>query len=164
MLRLPTLVMAGSFVLGAASGPPCAGQEPLNLPKGVIHVALPPGEFRMEHIMKDGKPLVRVSVGKTVIDAQVVYLGDGKHATVFEATKEGTLWKRPNGKGFVFGGGVGTYEPGTRIGVLGGHYYRVEQLKAGSIYLTTPSILIDFTQDKEVPNNWRGVASTILSE
>jgi hypothetical protein len=144
MYRFATVLMFAVGVFGTATSPPCAGQEAPALPEGVTHVALPPGTLEMRHILKDGKPLLRLYVGKTVIHGRDLYLGDGKLATKYEAKKEGVHWAGPSGrKGFVFGSGF-THEPGSTIGVEGGHYWKVEQLKPGSVYVTTPSVKFEF--------------------
>ena len=128
----------------AATPLPCSTEEYLDLPEGVIHVALPPGAIKMEYTVKNGKPLLRLTAGKAVIEARTVFLGDGKAATQFEATKEGIHWPSAKGeKGFVVDGEI-THEPGSTIGVLGGDYLTVDQLKPGSVYVTTPSIKFDF--------------------
>jgi hypothetical protein len=144
MYRFATVVLTGLLVLGIAISPPCAGQEPLVLPEGVTHVALPPGTIRLENIMKDGKHLLRLTVDKLVIHGRAFFLGDGKNALQVEATKEGMHWARPGGrKGFVIDG-TDTHEPGSIIGAQGGLYWKVGQLKPGSVYLTTPSIKFEF--------------------
>jgi hypothetical protein len=125
MYRFATVVVTGLSVLGIAISPPCAGQEPLVLPEGVTHVALPPGTLELKNILKNGKPLLRLSVGQTVIYARNLYLGDGKHATKNEAIKEGVHWAGPSGrKGGVTNGYI--HEPGATIEVKGGDFWRVE--------------------------------------
>jgi hypothetical protein len=128
----------------AATPPLCSAEEYLDLPEGVIHVALPPGAMKLEYTVKGDKPLLRVSAGKAVIVARNVFLGDGKSATEFEATRRGIHWPYPDGRpGSVVGVDI-IYEPGSTIGVLGGAYLSVKQLKPGSVYITTPSIKFDF--------------------
>jgi hypothetical protein len=140
MYRFAAVVVTASCVLAAAV---CSGQEAPNLPEGVTHVALPPGTLELKNILKNGKPLLRLTVDKLVIHARDLYLGDGKHATKYEATKEGVHWAGPSGrKGGVTNGYI--HEPGSTIGVEGGDYWKVGQLKPGSVYLTTPSIKFDF--------------------
>jgi hypothetical protein len=113
-------------------------QEQPALADGVIHVALPPGKVRMENIVRGGKPLLRLTVGKTVIETRTLFLGDSKGVQQFEAIKEGMHWvPAKGGKGFVIDG-VDAREPGSTIAVE--DYLKVENLKAGSLYVTTPSI------------------------
>ena len=94
-----------------------AAEKALKLPDGVIHVSLPPGEVRMENIVRKGKYLIRLNVDKTVIEARTMFLGDSKGATHFESTKEGIHWlPASGGKGFLFGNGsVSSREPGSTI-------------------------------------------------
>ncbi len=120
-------------------------KEGPNLPEGVIYVALPPGTVTWERIFKQGKPLLRVSVGQTVIEARNLFIGGGKAATEFEATKEGIHWpSAKGGKRSLMKDGSVTYEPGATIGALEGNFLTVDQLKPGSVYLTTPSTKFDF--------------------
>jgi hypothetical protein len=140
MYRYVTVMVTAALVLAAV----CSGQEAPNLPEGVTHIALPPGTVKMENITKNGKPVLRLTVGKLVIRARDLYIGDGKHATKYEATKEGVHWAGPSGKK----GGVTTgyiHGPGSTIEVQGRDFWTVDQLKPGSVYLTTPSIKFDFT-------------------
>jgi hypothetical protein len=128
----------------AATTAPGPTEEYLDLPEGVIHVALPPGKMKMEYTIKKEKPLLRVSAGKAVIEARTIFLGDGKAATQFEATKEGIHWPSAKGeKGFVIDG-EWTNEPGSTIGATAENYITVDQLKSGSVYVTTPSIKFEF--------------------
>ncbi len=81
---------------------------------------------------------MRVTFGKTVIEAKNIFLGDAKGVQQFEAIKEGMHWvPAKGGKGFVIGG-VHKHEPGSSIAVE--DYLKVENLKAGSLYVTTPSV------------------------
>ena len=123
------------------------GATDLRLPDGVIHVALPPGEVRMENIARNGKVFIQLSAGKTVIEAQTMFLGDSKGATRFESTKEGIHWAPASGgKGFIFGNGSpSTREPGSTIGDP--DFYALDKLKAGSVFLTTPSVRFVFGPD-----------------
>ncbi|SRR5579884_1760076 len=137
-----TLMFAGCAL--AVTPRLCPAEENLDLPEGVIHVALPPGAIKLERILKKGKPILRLTAGKAIVEARSVFLGDGKAATQFEATKEGIHWPSAKGeKGFVTDGEI-IHEPGSTIGVLGGDYLTVDQLKPGSVYVTTPSIKFDF--------------------
>jgi hypothetical protein len=119
-----------------------SAQEALSLPDGVTHIVLPPGTLQVKRVFKGGKPLLRLNVGKTVIHARSLFLGDGKHATKFEAVKGGIQRARGK-KSDVFDGDI-IYDPGDTIEVLGGGYVKVDQLKPGSVYLTTPSIKFKF--------------------
>jgi hypothetical protein len=144
MYLFATVVVTGLLVLGTATSLPCPGQEPLALPEGVTHVALPPGALKIERIFRNKKPLLRLSVDKTVIEGRSLFLGDGKNALEYEATKEGVHHvSRTRPKGFVIDG-VEVNEPGSTLGALGGNFITVDQLKPGSVYLTTPSIKFEF--------------------
>jgi hypothetical protein len=144
LLALAALICAVGFAQLSA-------QERPGLPDGVIHVALPPGAVRLEKIDRKGKPLLRVSVGKTVIEARNIFLGDFKGATEYEATKDGVHWVRPGGKeGPVFGG-VQTHEPGSEIAVQ--DYVKVENLKAGSLFITTPTVKFLWGADAKPKGN-----------
>ena len=135
LLGLAALICAVGFAQLSA-------QERPSLPDEVIHVALPPGAVRLEKIDRKGKPLLRLSVGKTVIEACNIFLGDFKGATEFEATKDGIHWVRPSGKeGFVFGD-VQTHDPGSTIGAE--DFLTLNKLKAGSVHVTTPSIKFEW--------------------
>jgi hypothetical protein len=98
----------------------------------------------MERVVKKGKLILRLTVGKTIVEARTLFLGDGKNATQFEAIKEGIHWASPRGeKGFVTDGVI-THEPGSTIGVEGGRFISVDHLKPGNVYVTTPSIKFEF--------------------
>jgi hypothetical protein len=139
MNRWSALTSVASCVFCIAASATCAAQQSPDLPEGVIHVALPPGTLKIENIARKERYLIRVTVGKTVIESRTVFLGDGKGAQEIEATKEGMHWVSPGRKkGFVMDG-VQTHEPGSTIGVLeGAPFLTVANLKAGSVYLTTP--------------------------
>ncbi len=110
------------------------------VPDGVTHVALPPGDLRLENFVRNGKPVLRLTVGKTVIETRTIFLGDGKGATVYEATKEGAHWVPPEGgKGFVVDGAQ-IFASGSTIGEPSPNFITVQKLKPGSVYVTTPSI------------------------
>ena len=130
-------------VVGAAATTPHAVQEGPKIPDGVIHVKLPPGNIRMERKYRDGKPLLRFSVGQTVIEARSLFLGDAKGVQQFEAIKEGMHWVRGKGGKGTVTDGVEIHTPGALITVRG-NFLRVDELKAGSLYVTTPSIIFDF--------------------
>jgi hypothetical protein len=145
--------------LAAAGRAPA--QEPPALPEGVTHVALPPGEVRLEYVVRGGKPLLRISAGEAVIETRTVFLGDAKAVLQVEATKKGMRYRAKGDKGEdgFFLKGADIYHPGSRIGVRPslqlaeadppGTYIitpavmTVDELKAGSIYVTTPSIIFD---------------------
>ena len=85
------------------------------LPEGIIHVQLPPGQLRIDNIIRDDKPILRVTVGKTVIETRSLFLGNDKGATQYEATKEGLHWVRGiGGKGNIVGIAI-IQEPGSAI-------------------------------------------------
>ena len=69
MCRNAAAVMIAWCVLATAPSPGNA-EEYLDLPTGVIHVALPPGPIEMKYTVKNDKPLLRLSSGKAVIVAQ----------------------------------------------------------------------------------------------
>jgi hypothetical protein len=141
MYRFATVVVTAAWVLAAAI---CSGQEAPNLPEGVTHVALPRGTVKLKRITRNGKPLLRLTAGELVIHARGLYLGDGKHAIKYEATKKGIRWVRAGGKkGSVVG--VEVMEgSGELFGVWDDDAWMVERLKPGSVYLTSPSIKIEF--------------------
>ncbi len=122
---------------------PSVPNRPADLPDGVIFIALPPGDLRMEDVERNGKPLLRFSVGKTVVEARELFLGDGKGALHFEATKMGIHDVPPGGGEGGYISGVQTYGEGTVLGTKGG-FLKVTQLKTGSIYLIAPSIRFVF--------------------
>ena len=123
----------------------------LDLPAGVIHVALPPGEIKIEYMVKNDKPLLRITVGKMEIIAHAVFFGDGKAATEFEAAKDGIHWvspkeKKEGKKGFVIDGEM-HWEGGSVV--VEGDYLTVDKLKQGSVYLTTPTVKFEFRQSEK---------------
>ena len=117
---------------------PLSAQERPPLPDGVIHIALPPGPVRMENIVRNGKPLLRVSVGKTVIETRTLFLGDAKGAQQIEAIKEGMDWVPAKGGRGVAIDGVDMHGRGDTIGAE--DFLTLDKLKAGSVYVTTPTI------------------------
>ena len=98
---------------------------PGKLPDGVIHLRLPPGEFSVEDIEREGKIILRITAGKTVIETKSFFIGDGTGAALVQAPSKRLGNKETN-------------EPGSSL------YYEdfisVEKLKAGSFYVTTPSV------------------------
>jgi hypothetical protein len=135
------LILGWVFAVCAS---PCAAEEFLSLPDGVTHVALPPGTLKVAYKVKDGKPLLRVSVGETAVEARTIFLGDGKAATRFEATKEGVRWVSTKGETSLTISEM-VSEPGSTIGVQGGGFLELHELKPGSVYVTTPSIKFTFS-------------------
>ena len=104
---------------------------PGKLPDGVIHVRLPPGEFIVEDIERDGKILLRITAGKTVIETNRFFIGDGNGAALVEAPE-----KRLNNKL--------TNEPGSSLDYA--KFVTVDKLKAGSLYVTTPSVHVGWVK------------------
>ena len=128
-------------------------KEGPNLPEGAIHVALPPGTIAWERIIRNEKPLLRLTVGKTVIEARNVFIGDGKSATEFEATKDGIYWPAPKGgQGQKFGASM-SWEGG-KLRVPAKDFRTVEGLKPGSVYLTTNPKGTATPPDKVEKNNF----------
>ena len=113
-----------------------------NLPDGVTHVALPAGEVRKENLLRKGKPTIRLTVGRTVIEARSIFLGDAKGATHFEAIKEGVHWAPASGRKGVVMDGISIDEPGSTI--EDADFHPLEKLKSGSLYITTPGIRFRF--------------------
>lgn len=142
--RRATMLIVAPFFL-AAIPPLCPAADYLELPAGVIHVALPPGDMKIEYTVKNKKPLLRISVGQTVVQARTVFFGDGKHATEYEAREDGIhcYLSKKDRKGFVITGEIEASVGSSEI-LEDGLYYRVDELKPGSIYLTTPSISFRF--------------------
>ena len=96
----------------------------------------------MEYTVKNKKPLLRISSGKTVVVARSVFLGDGKAATEFVALKDGIMWANTDGSmGVVIDGKI-EHGVGTTIGAE--DFITVDKLKPGSVYVTTPSIKFMF--------------------
>jgi len=143
MKRVSILICLAVVLGTTASGQEKKAQDKdvAKIPEGVIHVQLPRGAFRIENIERDGKPLLRLTAGRTVIEAQTLFLGDAKGVQQIEAIKEGMHWVRPNGgKGGIIDGGM-EFEPGSTVGTLAtAVHLTVDQMKAGSLYVTTTSI------------------------
>ena len=108
---------------GPADAKPKAQDGP-NLPDGVIHVALPKGQVRMQ-TTRDDKPIYIVRAGETEIETRAFFFGDGKGAGSWDAAKEGA------GNSYVHG-------VGSTLGYQ--NFLPVDKLNAGSLYITTPSI------------------------
>ncbi|MFO0928443.1 MAG: hypothetical protein U0736_15685 [Gemmataceae bacterium] len=100
---------------------------PGKLPPGVISIRLAPGGFTVEDIERDGKILLRITAGKTVIETKSYYLGDGCGATLVEAPE-----RRLNN--------VQMNEPGSNL--LYEAVIPITKLKAGSLYITSPDVNI----------------------
>ena len=109
------------------------------LPDGVIHVKLPPGTFDLKPVKVNGKLLMRITVGKTIIETQKFYLGYRWGCTPYEVIKDeihcwiGTL------------AGM-TAEPGSST-FMERDYVRVDQLKPGSLLVTSPSFVYRWGKD-----------------
>jgi hypothetical protein len=143
----------GILVAGDAPPVPPITQEQPKLPAGVTRVTLPPGIVTLEYVaVKEpakGRPTLRLTVGKTVLQGERIYLGDGKVAQLFEATEEGIHWALTTGKkGFVENTHI--WHPGSGID-LGKDYWTVNGLKPGSVYVTTPSIKFEYEELKGEP-------------
>ena len=141
MCRSATALMIAWFVM-TATPTDCLADDYLDLPEGVIHVALPPGPVKMEYTFKNKKPLLRISSGSTVVVAHSIFLGDGKAATQFVALKDGIMWAHTDGSmGFVVDGVI-EHDVGTTIGTA--DFITVDKLKPGGVYVTTPSLKFKF--------------------
>ena len=107
---------------------------PGKLPEGVIHLRLAPGEFSVEDVERDGKIILRITAGKTVIETKSFFIGDGNGAALVQAPKQRLGNKEIN-------------EPGSSL------YYEdfvpVEKLKPGSFYITTPSVFVGWFKSVE---------------
>ena len=109
---------------------------PGKLPEGVIHVKLPPGEFIVEDIERDGNILLRITAGKTVIETKSFFIGDGDGAALQQAPEKRLNNKQVN-------------EPGSSL--YYGSFIKVEKLKAGSLYVTTPSVFVGWVKSVQPP-------------
>jgi hypothetical protein len=107
-------------------------QERSNLPDGVIHVALPPGPFRIENFVRNKKPLLRVSVGKSAIETRTLFLGDFKGVQQVEATKRGMHWVPAKCGEGPYMDGVNEFE---RDSTIIAAPVNLGKLKAGSLFL-----------------------------
>src|SRR5207249_6232974 len=54
-------------------------------PDGVVYVAFPPGTVRMEAVPRGSPKVLRVTVGKTIVDSAKCYLGDDKGVGLWDA-------------------------------------------------------------------------------
>jgi hypothetical protein len=115
-----------------------------NLPDGVIHVRLPPGTFDMKPIKLNGKPMIRILVGKTIIETERFFFGDRWGCEQFEAIGDIIHWMPPKG-------GMGdrlagmSKEPGA--GYFSQSYVPLDQLKSGSLLVTSPSFVFRWGKD-----------------
>jgi hypothetical protein len=135
------IVVASLVLLVCFSTAGLNAQDASKLPDGVIHVALPPGVVTMENVIRDGKPILRLSVDKTIVEAKTIFMGDFKGALEYEATTDGINWKRPSGKGNLMGVKM-IEQPGSTSGAE--EFLTINRLKAGSVYVTTPSLKFVF--------------------
>ena len=90
--------VASSMVLNERKpDPPPPFAQPLGLPQGVIHVALPAGTVRFENVVSKGKPIIRFSAGGMTIDTERLFIGDGRIAVEMVVDKDGMYWPSPTG-------------------------------------------------------------------
>src|SRR6266542_279684 len=99
----------------------CSADEHLDLPDGVTHVAIPRGDGKIEYTVKDKKPLLRITVGQTVIVAQTVFFGDGKNAKQMSAAEDGIHWVATGGTADHVVDGSITEGAGGRHTFVGGY-------------------------------------------
>lgn len=150
--HIPFALLATLLV---AADPPQAGPagQRIELPEGVTHVALPPGEVQWENVRTKGGMILRVTVGKTVAEGKRLFYGDGKLAVEIKATAEGmhfvqwTGWKGTQSSGNMdFSVRPGILIDGQHVDEPGAIWYvdpngpKPGDLKPGSVYITTPSI------------------------
>src|SRR5262249_28751383 len=91
----------------------------------------------LERVVRKGNPLLRISVGRNVIQARTIFLGDYKGASQYEAINEGVHHVPPKGgRGFI--SDPGWSAEGSSIGAE--DFLTLDKLKAGSVFVTTPSI------------------------
>jgi hypothetical protein len=136
--RIIVLTLA-SWLIGAVTVLAFLAQERSGLPAGVTRITLPPGEVTLEFVKSKKTPTVKIIVGQTVIEGERLFLGDGKVAMEVEATKEGMHFPSSTGKKGLVLEGEWTNQPGAVID-LGTDYLGLDQLKAGSVYVITPSV------------------------
>jgi hypothetical protein len=85
-------------------------------------------------------PTLRLTVGQTVVEADRIFFGDGKMATLYEVTEEGIHWASPTGrKGFVFHHTMEWDPPAGTVDV-GKNDWTPDELKPGSLYVVTRSV------------------------
>ena len=154
-VHIPFALLATLLV---AADPPQAGPagQGIELPEGVTHVALPPGAVQWENVRTKGGMILRMTAGKTVVEGRRLFFGDGKLAIEITATAEGmhfvqwTGWKglgesRSSGnmnfsvKHGILIDGQHVDEPGV-IWCVEPNGPKPGELKAGSVYITSPSI------------------------
>ena len=109
------------------------------LPDGVIHVRLPPGTFNLKPVKLNDKVFIRITVGKTIIETQKFYFGDRWGCMQFEVVKDEIHWWA--------GTLAGKTTPPGSTSYMAAEYVTVDQLKPGSLLVTSPSF--DFRWGKD---------------
>src|SRR5262245_37336647 len=115
--HMPFALLATLLVAADAPQAGPAGRV-IELPEGVTHVALAPGEVQWENVRTKGGMILRVTAGKTAVEGRRLFYGDGKLAVEIAATAEGmhfiqwTGWKAPTRSSGNLDFSVG---PGIRI-------------------------------------------------
>ena len=109
---------------------------PGKLPEGVIHLKLPPGGFSIEDVERDGKIVLRITAGETVIETKSFFIGDGNGAAIFEAPDKRLRNIQRNGVG---------------SSLYFANFVSVDKLKPGSFYVTTPSVFVGWVKKTPPP-------------
>jgi hypothetical protein len=114
------------------------------LPEGVIHIKLPPGVLEIKPTKVNGKSMIRITAGKSLIETSKFYLGDRWGCTQFEIAGDVIHWIPPKGgMGDTLAGMV--KQPGTAY--YSQSFVALDQLKAGSVLLTSPSFVFRWGKD-----------------
>ena len=128
------------------------------LPAGVIHVKLPPGTLELKPVKLNGKTMIRITVGKTMIETQKFYWGDRWGCTEFEAIDDIIHQVPPKGG---MGNSLTGMSQGPGVGWFSRSYIALDQLKPGSLLVTTPSIV--FRWGKDAVSTTYGSSTRILN-
>jgi hypothetical protein len=151
-MRSALYLFAAACMAAAQPGNNSAAPLPVpaepDVPAGVVKVTVPAGTVTWNWIgpkeRASGRPTLRFTVGQTVVQADRIFIGDGKMATLYEATEEGIHWASPTGrKGFIFHHTM-VWENGSGSIDVGNNYWTPDQLKPGSVYVVTRSIKFDY--------------------
>jgi hypothetical protein len=151
---LSLLVILSQFLSQVVMAPVEAAPAPEHKKESEVKtIKLPPGDVKWENVKTKDGMIIRVTCGKNTTEGKCLFYGDGKVAIKVVATDEGMefvhAWGMEgpgessgsldgDGKWFVINGSQ-TDKPGM-IWLLEPDAPTAGDLKAGNVYIVTPSI------------------------
>ena len=144
---LVVLCCIGVTVARAQDGDKLPGEKKkdttkdLKVPEGIVHLRLPRGTVKMENVLREGKPVIRLSVKETVLEASFFFFGNEKGAIQFVAFDDGVYIVPPKGDKVQICDGVWTNQPGSKIGAT--EFFNLDQLAKGNVFVSSPSIVLE---------------------